>query len=297
MEADLQLNEQHENRRRGMIGTIMIHALLILILLLPFITFPIPPPGQQGILVSLGIPDHGEGDDRPETQNKEEVKPTPAAAQPEKQPEPEPEVVKATAPSKPAEREVLTADEIAAINLKKQKENEARIKHEAELEKQREEAEARRKAEAEAKRKAEEEAKKQAEYDEAKKQFGNLLSGSGKGETGTPGNQGSPQGDPDASKLDGISTGSGRVGGGLGNRGVVYEPNINDNSQKVGRVVVNVCVDAKGEVISATYTQRGSTTTDSDLKALAIKSAKRFRFNESQTDKQCGTITIDFKVQ
>lgn len=148
----------------------------------------------------------------------------------------------------------------------------------------------------EAKKKAEAEAKKKAEYEKAKKQFGDSFGG-GKGETDSPGNQGDPDGDPDASRLEGISTGSGVVGGGLGDRGVVYEPKINDNSQKTGTVVMRVCVGRDGQVVSADYTQKGSTTADSELRAIAIRSAKRFKFSKSTVDKQCGTITIDFKVR
>jgi TonB family protein len=87
------------------------------------------------------------------------------------------------------------------------------------------------------------------------------------------------------------------VGGGLGSRGVKYEPKITDNSQKTGKVVVDVCVDKTGKVVSANYTQRGSTTTDSDLRALAERSAMKFIFTESAIEKQCGTITVDFKVR
>jgi hypothetical protein len=87
------------------------------------------------------------------------------------------------------------------------------------------------------------------------------------------------------------------VGGGLGSRGVKYEPTISDNSQKTGKVVVNVCVDKTGKVISAEYSQRGSTTTDSDLRGLAERSALKFVFTESAIEKQCGTITIEFKIR
>lgn len=111
------------------------------------------------------------------------------------------------------------------------------------------------------------------------------------------GDFGDPNGDPDASILERISVGSGVVGGGLSNRGVLYVPNIKDPSQKTGRVVVNVCVDQSGKVISAVYTQRGSTTTDSDLRKLAVRSARKFWFSQGEVDKQCGTVTIDFKMQ
>ena len=120
--------------------------------------------------------------------------------------------------------------------------------------------------------------------------------GDGKGNTGTPGNQGDPNGDPNASNLDGISTGSGMVGGGLGNRGG-KGPKITDKSQATGRVVVKVCVDSRGKVVSAKYTQSGSTTSNSQLRRLAESNAKKWSFKPGELDKQCGTITYEFKVK
>jgi hypothetical protein len=294
MEAELHIVQERENKRRGLVGSIVVHSLILILVLIPFITFPIPPPGEQGILVSLGIPDIGAGDDRPEMQNEEKVQPTPpAAAQPVPEEEPEPEVKEVSAKVVEQNKEIITTETPEEIAIKKAEEEEAAREHEAEVQKQRELEEADRQAQLE----AEAEAKKQADYDKSKKQFGDLLGGTGKGKTDTPGNQGDPNGDPDASVLEGISTGSGMIGGGLSNRGVLYEPKVKDTSQKTGRVVVNVCVDGSGKVISATYTQRGSTTTDSDLRALAERSARKFIFSKGDVDKQCGTVTIDFKLQ
>jgi outer membrane biosynthesis protein TonB len=284
------LSNEEKHRRAGLVVSIVVHVLVLLLFLLPFIRFPVPPPGQQGILVSLGVPDQGEGDDRPETQNMEVVEPQPVAQPPEPS---QPTLTKQT----PQERKVLTSEDAEAMALR-QKQQEERRREQEELDRQRRaEAKARKDAEEEARLKAEAEAKKQAEYEETKKQYGTLLSGSGKGNTGTPGNQGTPTGDPNAANLEGVSTGSGMVGGGLGSRGVRYEPTITDNSQKTGRVVLNVCVNKAGQVISADYTQRGSTTTDTDLRTLAERSAREFVFTESAIEKQCGTITIDFKVR
>ena len=294
MDAELHIVREREDKRRGMIGTIVVHCLILILVLIPFITFPIPPPGEQGILVSLGMPDIGSGDDRPEMQNQEIVPPTPpAAAQPVAEEEPEPEIKEVSAKVVEQNKEIITSETPEEIAIKKAEEDEAKREREAEIQKQRELEEAKRQAKLE----AEAEAKKQADYEESKKQFGSLLSGTGKGNTGTPGNQGDPNGDPDASILEGISTGSDVVGGGLRNRGVLYEPKVEDTSQKTGIVVVNVCVDKSGKVISANYTQRGSTTTDSDLRSLAERSARKFMFSEGEVDKQCGTVTIDFKLQ
>ncbi len=313
-------NANKADRRKGWVTSFAVHAVLLLLALLPFMEFQVPPPGQQGVLVSFGAPDMGSGDDRPDTQQEEEVEPEPPAEEQveevveEEQVE---EVVEETAPptepqvSEPEPQpdipeEVVTQEDPNVVAMKKKREEEEakkKLEEAAEKKKLEEErmkaeaeAEAKRKAEAEAKAKAEAEAKKKAEYEAAKKQFGDSF-GEGKGKTDKPGNQGDPDGDPDASRLDGISTGSGVVGGGLGNRGVVFEPKISDNSQKRGRVVVKVCVNRKGEVVSADYTQKGSTTADSELRAIAIRNAKRFKFSKSGVDKQCGTITIDFKVR
>jgi TonB family protein len=300
--------KEKKDKRRGLIISLITHSLLLLLFILPFIKFPYPPPGQEGILVSFGMPDVGAGDDQPDTQQEENVKPTPPAAASEQEQQEEVEKVSESKPtpvepakSEPAEMLTQKNAELdLAVQAKKEKERldkiEANRIAEAERERQRQEANAKRLAEEAARKKAAAEAKKKADYEAAKKQYGDLL-GKGKGSTGTAGNQGDPGGDPDASQLEGISTGSGKIGGGLSNRGVKSEPNITDNSQKTGKVVVKVCVDENGDVVSAQYTQLGSSTNDGDLKALAIKSARKFKFVRSGTDKQSGTITVDFKLK
>ncbi|MBX2816090.1 MAG: hypothetical protein KTR24_08835 [Saprospiraceae bacterium] len=303
-----EIESNKNDRRRGWMTSFAVHALLILLALLPLLTYEDPPPGQQGVLVSFGQPDMGSGDDRPETQQEDPTEEAVEESAPEieeveeeteQPPEeaiPEPiEEVQESAETLP--EEVVTTDQPDEVAIQKQKEEEAR-KQQEELERKRQAEEARKKAEAEAeaKRKAEAEAKRKAEYEAAKKQFGDVF-GEGKGKNDEAGNQGDPDGDPDASKLEGVSTGSGMVGGGLGGRGVVFVPKIKDDSQKTGIVVVSVCVDQNGNVSSAKYTQKGSTTADSELRNIAISNAKKFRFSKSSTDKQCGTITIDFRVR
>lgn len=295
-------HEEKKNSNRGKVISVAVHIGLILLALLPLLSYPDPPPGQEGILVNLGLPDIGQGDDN--------AGPT-AAAEPEvaeetpeveeSQPEPEPEV---SEPEPVPEREVVETENPEEIALKRKREEERKQQEEADRKKRAEEAkrqaeaEAKRQAEAEAKRKAEEEARRQAEADKLKNDIGGLFGdGGGKGNTGTSGNQGDPNGDPNAANLEGISTGSGRVGGGLGSRGVLKSPSVAENSQKAGTVVVSVCVNSSGEVISAEYTQRGSTTGDSQLVSAAIRNAKNWQFSQGSVDKQCGTISYNFKVR
>ena len=122
--------------------------------------------------------------------------------------------------------------------------------------------------------------------------------GKGKGNSGKTGNPGDPNGDPNSNVLTGITTGSGTVGGGLGGRGIKNKgQTITDNTQDAGTVYLNVCVDSQGNVVSAEYTQKGSTTNNSQLIAKAIANAKQWKFQSSSIDKQCGTIRYDFKLK
>lgn len=348
--AEVILDEIEEtNKKRGKRVSYILHGIILLLLFMPFFSFPDPPPGMAGVLVNLGMPDQGQGTDNA---------PPPKAAAPARQPQkttpppptppktepvkPKPKAKPKTKPvkEKPATKEVVTADnnEIAIKREKERKEKERQRqeeleKRQEELEKkreeEREEAEerererqekvdadrkqraeeeakrkaaaeaARKKAEAEAKAKAAAEAKRKAEADaraEADGLFGG--GGSGKGDKNKPGNGGNPDGDPSGDALEGISSGAG--GGqvsGFGGRGVLNAPKVTDNTQKTGRVVIKVCVNASGKVTSAEFTQRGSTTTDSQLRATAIRNAKKFKFAAGSADKECGTITYEFKLR
>ncbi len=262
---------EQTSQGKGWIVSLIVHIVVMALLCLPILTAHIPPPMEEGLTVSLGLPDEGQGVQAPSVSSE---KPQPA------EPTPPAEKIQEMTPRKPEKEvtsKVITSNEQNTVLVK--------------------EAEAKKKAQADAKQKAAEEAQKQEAYNKTKKSYGDLLGGTGKGNTGTAGSQGVPNGDPNASALEGISKGSGRVGGGLGKRGVLHEPQINDRSQKTGLVVINVCVDKTGKVIKAEYTQKGSTTTDSDLKEIARKAALQFKFTLSEIEEQCGTITVDFKIK
>lgn len=86
------------------------------------------------------------------------------------------------------------------------------------------------------------------------------------------------------------------IGGGLSGRAVQRRSSIKNDTQKIGRVVIEVCVDSEGRVISADYTMRGSTTTDSDLKSKALESARSYVFVPSSKDTECGTLSFNFQA-
>ena len=333
------IEERYKKRSAAISMTVFV--ILLIALVLPLFSYPTPPPGQEGILVNLGVIDLGEGDENAAASAQEVAEPTPPAAEelpppaeepipepepvPEPLPEPEPEVAEPEPTPKPdpvpdPREELLAAQEAEAIALRKR---EARAKLEADkkreveraakakrdaaqrAEAQRiaaekaERAERQRQAELAAAAKAERERKAAALRASTADLFGGAQgSGDGKGRTGKPGNQGDPNGDPNASRLTGLSSGgAGDVGGGLEGRGVLASPKLTDNSQRRGRIRVAVCVGPDGRVSSARYTQMGSTSNDEVLKQLAINNAKGYRFSPSSAASQCGHISYEFVVQ
>ncbi|MBK9489496.1 MAG: hypothetical protein IPO07_12450 [Haliscomenobacter sp.] len=61
--------------------------------------------------------------------------------------------------------------------------------------------------------------------------------------------------------------------------------------------MIAVCVDSNGSVVSADFTQKGSTTSNNTLVNLAVNNAKKWKFSTGDVDRQCGTVTYRFKLQ
>jgi outer membrane biosynthesis protein TonB len=285
---EYQTNRIHKkDKRNGLLTSMVVHTCIIVLLLMPFLKIPIPPPGQEGILVNLGLPDVGQGEENAAT-SAEEVAPSP---EPEPTPVPKPkETPVKKEKAAPTEKKVVETEDPEAIALREKAKKEEEQRRQAE--------EQRKKEEADRIAREQEAAKKKAEADKLKNDIGGLFGpGKGKGNTGKPGNQGDPGGDPNATNLEGISTGQGSIGGGLTGRDVRARPKITDNSQREGTVVIEVCVDKSGSVVEARFIQKGSTLNDSDLTSMARQNAMQWKFEEGSVDRQCGTITYRFKLQ
>lgn len=265
--------------RRAVIISFLVHILLIVLAILPLLHYPIPPPGMEGVEVVFGEPDAG---GEPEL-----VEESPS----EPQPEPTPTAAPAR-PAAPPQRVVTTEDPDARVRMEKARE-EARQKEE---QRQRDalEAERMRQAEEAARKAAEEKARKEKEAQRLRDLLNPSGKGSGSGQKS--GSQGSPDGKAQEGTV-GLGPGTGKVGAGLSDRGVRSAPQITDRSQKTGKVVIEVCVDRNGKVVKADFTQRGSTTADTELIELAKRNARNFIFSSSDAEEQCGTISYDFKVR
>jgi TonB family protein len=319
---EIQLTEAEVRADRwGKVASGIGFILFILLLLFPLFWHMNPPPGQPGILVNLGQIDVGQGNENAAANNPApQPDPTPAPTPPPApapEPEPEPEVTPpppAPAPTPRPQREVIQQEAPAAIALRQQKAREEAARRDQEVRDRKaaadlqtrlnaEEAERQRKAAAAAEADRKEKAAKAARDAAAaatRGEIGGLFGdGAGNGNTGTPGNQGDPNGDPNADRLEGISTGDGRVSGGLGGRGVLASPPVRENSQMSGRVIIKVCVGPDGKISSASFKQGGSSTSDPGLVRAAIANAKKWKFKAEPAapQQQCGNITYDFKVQ
>ncbi|MFI3282210.1 MAG: hypothetical protein SNG10_01615 [Rikenellaceae bacterium] len=110
------------------------------------------------------------------------------------------------------------------------------------------------------------------------------------------GNQGDESGTP-----EGAAGGTGRgltgVSYNLTGRSLVGElpkPDYNENIS--GKVIIDVVVNERGEVTTASYRQLGSTVNNSVLVAAAQAAALKARFSNSDDFVQGGTITYIFKM-
>ena len=78
-------------------------------------------------------------------------------------------------------------------------------------------------------------------------------------------------------------------------RTLLKPPVVQGQNPKSGTVVIKMCVDLDGNVKTAKFTQRGSTTFNNTLRNMAIKAAKEVKFSKGLDPEECGTITFKFQ--
>lgn len=119
-----------------------------------------------------------------------------------------------------------------------------------------------------------------------------------KGNTKTSGDQGSPGGDPNANKY-GPGGGTGYSFELSGRTVLLAPPKIEDNSQEVAKIVIEIVVNRNGTVISAVPVyKKGATTAIGPLAEKAAAAALKVKFspNPNAPEEQYGTITFNFKL-
>lgn len=123
--------------------------------------------------------------------------------------------------------------------------------------------------------------------------------GGNQGIAGGRGDQGAPGGNPDSDNYTGGGSGSGSgvaIKTGLSGRRITRIPSFEDDFNENARIAVDIRVDAAGNVTSAEYQPRGSTSSDPNLKAIAIRKAKQIKFNPGDAESS-GTLQFNFRLK
>ncbi|MES2004275.1 MAG: hypothetical protein V4450_07125 [Bacteroidota bacterium] len=126
------------------------------------------------------------------------------------------------------------------------------------------------------------------------------------GIAGGKGDQGNPNGNPNSDSYKGNAAsgngGSGGTGGvsirsGLDGRRITKLPSFEDEFNENAKVAVDITVDKAGNVTMAVVNQRGTTTTNQSIRAIALRKARSLKLNSGTADEQTGTLVFNFKLR
>ena len=289
-----------KNKITGLVGTFVLHAVLLALLFLIAISKP-KAQEEGGVPVMLGNMELAQGDADPYTLTDVDILNEPQMPSEVETPEPVPEV--------PTKSDMITQDDEPTIAVPKKEKPKPEVKVEKvkketpkkETVQPKEKTEAEKRAEAERlaaeKRKAEEKA---AAAIAAKRMAGAFGKGTQTGSKGNASTGEGLQGSPTGNAAEGKTTGVGGYGTfdlngrSLGPGGLpmpVY------NVQDEGRVVVTITVNPSGQVVHTSINKR-TNTANAALRKAAEDAARKARFNTvSGVNNQTGTITYYFKLK
>jgi TonB family protein len=281
-------------QRKGLIGTVVFHALLVLLLVFLALRTPLPLPGEEGVEVNFGYDEQGFGQEQADNAQPEKTKPI------EKKPVQKP-VEKKVADQQPEPQkkvdENLTQDVEEAPALKEKKEEKKpekpeKKKTEPAKEKVRESAEEDKKAEEEKKKEPEPVVNERALFKGSSKK----KQGENQGITKGAGDQGKPHGYKESNRYKGTGGEGNGIAYSLGGRGSKYLEKPSVKVTETGNVVVSIWVNPEGKVIRAQVRQKGTTVLDRQLRELAVEAAMNSTFEKDPAapPEQRGTITYQF---
>lgn len=285
--------EEQKDKAISIGATVGFHLLIIVALL--FYTLDLAPIKRQseelmGIPVMFGNTPDAFGDDEAFGRGNGDVGANEATS-PNVVEDPIPMVENTTKTTKPAvsntEKAPVTQNFEETVAIKE-------AKKKAEEKKQQEATERLKKAEAD--RIAQQEAAKKGQINnQMSGLFGNGTGSGSRGNTHGTGTQGVPTGNASYGATSGIGGwGSFALGGRSLGSGGLAKPTYSENDY--GTVVVDILVNAKGDVVEATI-GKGTNTPNTTLRNEALRAARRTKFNEvSSVTNQKGTITYKFNL-
>ena len=288
-----------KSKRKGLIATIVYHTLLVLLMVFAGLTFPDPPPEEEGILVNFGTDETGFGDFEPLGDDQQAGEPDLRVVEETQEvveeAEPVEEIPDTYTPPDPTpvdhtqdveETPVKEEPKPTAEELERQRQAELERERQAELERQRLEQERIERERREEQERIERERREQAERlnNLGRDAFGRQGVGETEGSEGITegsGNQGVIEGSPDADRYEtGGGLGNNPDNYGLGSRKVIGrlpKPDLS-GCQVTSRIVikVDIQVDRDGKVIGATISD--ATYTDACIDEMVKQAAIKSRF-------------------
>ncbi len=126
------------------------------------------------------------------------------------------------------------------------------------------------------------------------------------GIAGGKGDQGKPNGNPNSDSYTGnAASGNGGAGGsggvsirnGLDGRRITKLPSFEDDFNENAKVAVDITVDKSGNVTMAVVNPRGTTTTNQNIRNIALRKARSLKLNAGSAEEQTGTLVFSFKLR
>lgn len=260
------MSNEKKDRTIAAVGTILVHALIVLALFLMAFRTPLPLPGEEGVEVDLGMYNQGIGEVQPKK-----------SAIPQQSMPPKPHEDK-TVKSKD---DIVTQDTEEAPSLKTEKKKE-----------QKEETTTKPK---DTPKEPEETPKPVVNPKALFKGSDKSQEGGSEGITGQPGDQGNPNGLAGVKKYEGHGGQGNGAGYDLGGRGAKSLQRPSKDFPEEGHIVVEIFVDQNGNVIRANIA-KGTDITNTEMRNMALEAARRSKFVADPTapEEQKGTITYTF---
>ncbi len=264
---------EKKDKNRAFASTVILHAVLLAVFVFFGLSVPHPLPEEHGVLVVRGYMEEGAGERQPL------AAPPPDPRESRVTPEADPEAVV----TQDTEESVPMPDEVAEHHTDRERPDADRHDHAPDPEDAAEE---------------EPEEEPLPEVDPRALFPGRDQRSTDRqdqGETVETGDEGMPEGAIDADEYDGTGPGDG-IEYTLDGRQANFLPLPDYTTQATGRVVVQITVNRRGQVIRATAGARGTTTTNQTLHRIAEEAARRARFDlkADAPEEQIGTITYNF---
>lgn len=277
------MTNKNKNKLYGIIGTVVFHAIVLVLLFTLCFRTPLPLPGEAGVEVNLGMYSQGFGQEVNQPEETEPVKETPKV---EEQKIETNDVIEEDIVSEDEEAPAIEQPQEEVEEIIEEPENKEEIVEEIVEEKQEEIV-------PEEKPVVNQKALFQVPKNDKKIT-------SSEGDDNGKNDKGKDNGLKDIERYD-VNGGSGDgIAYDLGGRGAKSISTPSKNFSEVGTIVVNIKVDREGRVVEATiqYKDKGTNISDKDMQESALRAARNSIFNkdENAPEIQSGTITYKYII-